>query len=103
LTEKLVALIGPAVEPQRLAAEAAVLAEKLDVSEELSRLDLHLTALAALLEKPRSGRKLDFLCQELMREANTTASKCQDAAIAHLVVELKAEIERIREQAQNIE
>jgi len=103
LTEKLVALIGPAVEPQRLAAEAAVLAEKLDVSEELSRLDLHLTALAALLEKPGSGRKLDFLCQELMREANTTASKCQDAAIAHLVVELKAEIERIREQAQNIE
>ena len=102
LQEKLAAL-GDSIDPVRVAAEAALLLERLDVSEELARLRLHLEALDVLLGKAGSGRKLDFLCQELLREANTTASKCQDAAVAQRVVDLKAEIERVREQAQNIE
>lgn len=103
LQEKLTTLLGEHADPQRLAAEAAVLVERLDVSEELARLRLHLAALDQLLQSNAPGRKLDFLCQELMREANTTASKCQDAETAQRVVDLKAEIERLREQAQNIE
>ena len=103
LHERMTLLLGEALEPARLSAETALLLERLDVSEELARLRLHLDALQGLLGKSGSGRKLDFLCQELLREANTTASKCQDAAIAQRVVDLKAEIERIREQAQNIE
>ena len=103
LQEKLTALLGDNADPQRLAAEAAVVADRLDVAEELARLRLHLEALDALLVKPGAGRKLDFLCQELLREANTTASKCQDAVVAQRVVDLKAEIERLREQAQNVE
>ncbi|MDP2339350.1 MAG: YicC/YloC family endoribonuclease [Deltaproteobacteria bacterium] len=96
-------VLGDTIDPARLAAEAALLLERLDVSEELARLRLHLDALDVLLGRAGGGRKLDFLCQELLREANTTASKCQDAAVAQRVVDLKAEIERIREQAQNIE
>lgn len=103
LQEKLTTLLGDLADPQRVAAEAAVVADRLDVAEELARLRLHLEALDALLVKPGAGRKLDFLCQELLREANTTASKCQDAVVAQRVVDLKAEIERLREQAQNVE
>lgn len=105
LQERLQTLLQEHLEPGRLVAEVSVLAERLDVSEELARLRLHLEQLDALLATAGQGcgRRLDFLCQELLREANTTASKCQDAAVAHLVVELKAEIERLREQAQNVE
>lgn len=103
LQERLTVLLGETVDPARLATEAAVLAERLDVSEEMARLRLHLEALEALLSKAGAGRKLDFLCQELLREANTTASKCQDAGVVQRVVDLKSEIERLREQAQNIE
>jgi uncharacterized protein (TIGR00255 family) len=103
LTERLRVLLGDALEPGRLVAEVALLAERIDTTEELTRLRMHLSHLDALLSSTSSGRKIDFLCQELMREANTTASKCQDAGIAHDVVELKSEIERLREQAQNVE
>ncbi len=105
LQERLQTLLQEHLEPGRLVAELSVLAERLDVSEELARLRLHLEQLDALLATAGQGcgRRLDFLCQELLREANTTVSKCQDAAVAHLVVELKAEIERLREQAQNVE
>jgi uncharacterized protein (TIGR00255 family) len=103
LQERLGALLGEHLDPGRLAAEVAVLAERIDVAEELARLRLHLEHLDTLLASSSPGRKIDFLCQELMREANTTASKCQDAETARSVVELKAEIERLREQAQNIE
>jgi uncharacterized protein (TIGR00255 family) len=103
LQERLTALLAEHVEPARLAAEAAVLAERVDVAEELARLRLHLAHLDTLLSSSSPGRRIDFLCQELMREANTTASKCQDAATARSVVDLKAEIERVREQAQNVE
>lgn len=92
------------VDPARLAAEIALLADRLDVAEELARLEVHLGHFRRLLaDEDAVGRKLDFLCQELMREANTTGSKVADAPAAHLVVDLKAEIERVREQAQNVE
>ena len=103
LQDRLQQILGEHLEPARLAAEVAVLAERVDVAEELARLRLHLEHLDTLLSSSSPGRKIDFLCQELMREANTTASKCQDGETARSVVELKAEIERLREQAQNIE
>ena len=87
-----------------LAREVALLADKLDVSEELSRLDAHLEQLDRLLTKGGAvGRKLDFLAQEFNREANTIGSKCNDARTSHAVVELKTQIERLREQVQNVE
>ncbi len=87
-----------------LAREIALLADRLDVSEELTRLEAHLEQLAELLAKGGAiGRKLDFLAQEFFREANTIGSKCNDAPVAHQVVELKTHIERLREQVQNVE
>ena len=72
--------------------------------EEISRLESHIGQLEKLLKKGGAvGRKLDFLIQEFMREANTIGSKCNDATVAHDVVELKTHIERLREQAQNVE
>lgn len=103
LRERLQGILKEFAEPARIVAETAALAERLDVTEELARLRLHIGQLEQLLQTAGSGRRLDFLCQEFLREANTTASKCQDATTAHLVVELKAEIERLREQAQNVE
>lgn len=102
--EERLATLEVSVDEARLAQEVALLAERVDVSEELARLQMHLDHFEALSTKDDPvGRKLDFLCQELMREANTLGSKCQDAEVAHLVVELKAEIERLREQVQNVE
>lgn len=104
LSQRLAELELGNVDPDRLAQEVALLAERADVSEELARLAVHLEHFEKLAESDASvGRKLDFLCQELNREANTVGSKCSDAPTAHLVVELKAEIERIREQVQNVE
>jgi len=93
-----------AVSPTDLAREIALLADKLDVSEELSRLSSHLSQLQVLVRKPGSvGRQLEFLVQEFLREANTIGSKCNDATVAHDVIELKTQIERLREQVQNVE
>lgn len=87
-----------------LSRELALIADRTDVSEELSRLESHLEQLAGLLEQDGPvGRKLDFLVQEFLREANTIGSKCNDAEVAHMVVELKTWIERLREQVQNLE
>lgn len=87
-----------------LAREIALIADKMDVSEELSRLGSHLGQLSSMLDaKEPVGRKLDFLVQEFLREANTIGSKCSDAAVAHMVVDLKTLIERLREQVQNVE
>jgi len=87
-----------------LAREIALLADRLDISEEIARLWSHLSQLDTLLEKGGSvGRKLDFLAQEFLREANTIGSKASDATAQHLVVELKTHIERLREQVQNVE
>jgi uncharacterized protein (TIGR00255 family) len=105
IEERLAALRGqPGFEPARIAQEAALMAERLDVSEELVRLETHLGHLGELLSAPGAvGRKLDFVVQEVGRELNTIASKAQDAGVAALVIDGKAELERLREQAQNIE
>ncbi|MEW5850560.1 MAG: YicC/YloC family endoribonuclease [Myxococcota bacterium] len=92
------------VDPVRLAQECALLAERADVAEELTRLRSHVAHFRKLMGTAEpAGRKLDFLCQELNREANTLSSKSASAEMASLVVDLKAEIERIREQVQNVE
>lgn len=92
------------LDPQRLAQEVAILADKTDVTEEIVRLDSHINQFRAFLNaEEATGRKLDFLLQEFLREVNTMASKINDAAIAHLSVELKGELEKMREQVQNIE
>lgn len=95
---------APGFDPARVAQEIALLAERLDVSEELVRLRTHLGHLTTLLDETGTvGRKLDFVLQEIAREINTIGSKAQDAGIAGHVIECKAELEKIREQAQNIE
>ncbi len=92
------------VDPQRVLMEAAVFADKTAVAEETVRLRSHVDQLLGILqEEGPVGRKLDFLVQEMNREANTIGSKAQDTQTAYLVVNLKAEIEKIREQVQNIE
>jgi len=92
------------IDPKDLARELAVISERADVSEEISRLASHLEQLDKVLATGGEiGRKLDFLVQELYREANTIGSKCGDATVSHAVVDLKTHIERVREQVQNIE
>jgi uncharacterized protein (TIGR00255 family) len=92
------------VDGGRLEQEIALFADRVDVTEELTRLETHTAHFESLLASPDAlGRRLDFLLQEMAREANTVGSKSQDAAIAHAVVELKVEIERMREQVQNVE
>ncbi len=92
------------VDNDALAREVAIFAERSDISEEIARLESHLSQLAACMkEDGQAGRKLDFLSQEMLREANTIASKAGDAEIAHRVVNIKCMIDRIKEQVQNIE
>lgn len=92
------------VDEARIGQEVALLAERADVTEEVERLDSHIMQFRRLIvETEAVGRKLDFLIQEMNREANTIGSKCSDAAVAHVVVDLKAELERMREQVQNVE
>jgi uncharacterized protein (TIGR00255 family) len=92
------------IDPARLAQEVVFFTERSDVTEEMTRLYTHLTEFKRLLHVDESvGRKLDFLLQEMNREINTTSSKVADSDIAVLVVDIKSELERIREQAQNIE
>ena len=92
------------VDPQRILTEAAVYADKVAVDEETVRLRSHVAQLRTMLRSGEPmGRKMDFLIQEVNREANTIGSKCSDVSIAQVVVELKAEVEKMREQVQNIE
>jgi uncharacterized protein (TIGR00255 family) len=92
------------IDPNRLAQEAILFAERADITEELTRLEAHMQAFTRLLSSSDAvGRKIEFLVQEMHREVNTIGSKSNDTAIAHSVVELKSELERIREQIQNIE
>ena len=89
---------------QRILTEAAIFADKAAIDEELVRLDSHFAALDAIVNSGEAaGRKLDFLVQEINREINTIGSKAANSEIAHLVVEMKTELEKIREQIQNIE
>ena len=88
----------------RVEHEIALFADRVDVTEELTRVKSHLDQAASLLASPEpAGRRLDFLLQEMTREMNTIGAKSPDAAISHAVVEIKAEIERMREQVQNVE
>jgi uncharacterized protein (TIGR00255 family) len=97
-------LSSETVDENRLELEIALLADKLDVTEECVRFRSHNKFfLEALSDKESAGRKLNFLVQEMNREANTIGSKAADATIAHLVVEAKEELEKIREQLQNVE
>ena len=105
LYTRLQELLGDrSIEEARLVTEAAIFADKTAIDEETVRLHSHVAQYREILELNEPiGRKLDFLTQELNRESNTIGSKCQDVAITRLVVELKSEIEKIREQIQNIE
>jgi len=97
-------LNGVPVDEARLLNEAAVYADKVAVAEETVRLNSHLDQLEQLLNSDEAvGRKLDFLVQEINRETNTIGSKCSDLSLTRIVVDIKAEIEKIREQIQNIE
>ena len=105
LKERLDRLLGTVdLDPARLAQEVAVIVDKVDVTEELVRLRSHISQFADLLTADEPvGRKLDFLIQEFLREVNTIASKISDAETAHKTVALKSELEKMREQVQNIE
>ncbi len=107
LNKKLDALIaksrGDAIDPSRLAHEAALLAERADIEEEVTRLSAHCAQFrTALASNEPVGRTLDFLTQEINREANTIASKSPDLDVTRLAMALKSEIERVREQVQNV-
>ncbi|MBQ3126252.1 MAG: DUF1732 domain-containing protein, partial [Clostridia bacterium] len=92
------------VEESRVLTECAIFADRVAVDEELVRLRSHFAAFEEIAASPEpAGRKLDFLMQEMNREINTIGSKCSNADIAHLVVEVKSELEKIREQIQNLE
>ena len=102
LQERLAKMQVESIDPARLAQEVALIADKCAIDEELSRLDSHIRQLHRYLDMPgETGKKMDFLIQEMNREANTIGSKCSDADIAQCVVDLKSEIEKLREQIQN--
>lgn len=97
---------GVDVDPQRLAQEIAILADRLDVAEEVDRFRSHVQAFRSALHgntEAQVGKRLGFLLQEMLREANTTGSKARDAVMTHDVVAVKEELERIAEQVENIE
>lgn len=104
LRERIEELIGANIDQQRLLTEVALMADRSAVSEELVRLKSHAAQLREAISMPCGvGRKLDFIVQELNREVNTVSSKSQDIPITQAVVEAKAEIEKMREQVQNVE
>ena len=104
LEARLKNLLTESVEPQRLAQEVAIMADRCAIDEELARLDSHIRQMRKYLESDGEiGKKMDFLIQEMNREANTIGSKASDAVIAQYVVDLKSEIEKLREQIQNVE
>lgn len=101
LEERLRALNAP-VDPARLAQEVALLADRADVTEEVTRLRVHLPAARALLYTNECGKKLDFFVQEMGREVNTFGAKSRDAELAHAVIAMKALLEKVKEQAANL-
>ena len=104
LQDKLKVLLGNnEMDPARMQQEIAILASKVDIAEETARLDSHIQQFRELLGSDVAGRKLDFLVQELNREVNTMSSKSADYGISRLAVDMKTEIERIREQVQNLQ
>jgi uncharacterized protein (TIGR00255 family) len=105
LQERVAELLkGAPVDEARLVQEVALFAERTDVAEEATRLQAHLAAFRSFLAASEpAGRRMDFLVQEMHREVNTTGSKSQSTEVSTRIVELKAELERIREQVQNVE
>ena len=105
LEAKMAEVLGTAgIDENRILAEAAIFADHIAVDEETVRLRSHMSQLKTMVNgNSPTGRKIDFLIQEFNREANTIGSKCQNSDIAHTIVDLKSEIEKIREQIQNIE
>ncbi|HHO76781.1 MAG TPA: YicC family protein [Deltaproteobacteria bacterium] len=93
------------IDETRMEQEVAILADKSDITEELVRLNSHITSFTQVIGSPEAsiGRRLDFLLQEINRELNTIGSKCQITALSHIVIDAKTEVEKIREQVQNIE
>lgn len=103
LAAQVAAAVGAAVPPEVLAREIALEASRIDIAEELTRLDAHLAALDRLLaRRDPVGRELEFLAQELGREANTAGAKANDAALSALAIELKVAVDQVREQAANV-
>lgn len=105
LESRMAEVLGTAgIDENRILAEAAIFADRVAVDEETVRLRSHISQLRIMINgSSPTGRKIDFLIQEFNREANTIGSKCQNSDVAHAVVDLKSEIEKIREQIQNIE
>ncbi len=104
LENKLQQMLTEGVDPARLAQEVALMADRCAIDEEIQRLDSHIRQMRQYLRADQEiGKKMDFLVQEMNREANTIGSKASDAAIAQMVVDLKSEIEKLREQIQNVE
>jgi uncharacterized protein (TIGR00255 family) len=107
LIDRIQALVqgqGVSIEPKDLAREVAILADRSDISEEVVRLRAHLKQYSQIIEEPvSSGRKLEFVVQEMGREINTIGSKANDVEISRFVVEIKALLEKIRELIQNVE
>ncbi len=107
LRERISELIGSSIEipEERIVTEAAIFADKCSISEEITRLRSHLDQMAEIISKSGEpeGKKLDFLVQEMNREANTIGSKANDIEVTNLMVMMKAEVEKIREQVQNVE
>ena len=96
-------LEGAGVDEGRLLTEVALFADKSNIDEELTRLNAHISAFRAICKEELVGRKLDFLIQEFNRETNTICSKSNDLEVTRLALALKNEIEKIREQVQNVE
>lgn len=104
LCEKMAEVLKSGAETEeRLLREVALFAERVDIAEEITRFRSHLVQFKAIFKEAIAGRKMDFLIQEMGREVNTIGSKSMEAKISHLVVELKSELEKMREQIQNIE
>lgn len=103
---RLLAEVDGSVKEEDIIREVAIFSEKSDIAEEVSRLQGHLDQFAEIIDADgddRAGRTLDFISQEMLREANTIGSKCMDTDISRLIVEIKGDIDRIKEQAQNVE
>ncbi len=104
LRDAVLELTGSAIDEGRLVMEVAIMADRSAIAEEIVRLNSHVHQLRALFESPEPiGRRIDFIVQELNREVNTISSKSQDIPITQLTVDLKSEIEKLREQLQNVE
>lgn len=104
LEMRLNSLLAETPDPQRIAQEVAIMADRCAIDEELARLESHIRQFIIYLDDhDEIGKKMDFLIQEMNREANTIGSKASDASIAQYVVDLKSEIEKLREQIQNVE